>query len=198
MNTKNRKWEMHRHRFEAKHHKRLDSAYRRRILPPSTTLKRFGLKREMTVADIGSGSGYFLIPAARIVGKDAVAYAVDASKDMLAVLGKRNPPSNVVLVHTTDGYGFEIESNSVDYVIASAILHENEPVRFLKEIRRIMKPKATLLIIDWRKESLRYGPPIEERLTPAEVKAFLAKSRLKATKAVILNPRYYAIVAKKA
>jgi len=89
---------MHRHRFEAKHHKRLDSAYRRRILPPSTTLKRFGLKRGMVVADIGSGSGYFLIPAARIVGKEAAAYAVDASKDMLAVVKSKKPPTNVVPV----------------------------------------------------------------------------------------------------
>ncbi len=189
---------MHRHRFEAKHHKRLDSAYRRRILPPTATLKRFGLKKGMAVADIGAGSGYFLIPAARIVGKDAAAYAVDASKEMLAVIGKRNPPSNVVPVHTRDGYSFKMDSGSVDFVVASAILHENEPVRFLKEIRRIMKPNATLLIIDWRPESLRSGPPMEERLSPAEVKAFLAKSKLKAVKTVILNTRYYAVTAKKA
>jgi ubiquinone/menaquinone biosynthesis C-methylase UbiE len=188
---------MHRHRFEAKHHKRLDSAYRRRILPPSTTLKRFGLKRGMVVADIGAGSGYFLIPAARIVGKEAAAYAVDASKEMLAVVESKRPPSNIVYVHTKDGYSFKIETNSVDFVIASAILHENEPVRFLKEIRRIMKPKATLLIIDWRVDSLRYGPPMEERLTPAEVKAFAAKSKLKPGKSVILNSRYYAVIAKK-
>ena len=189
---------MHRHRFEAKHHKRLDSAYRRRILPPSTTLKRFGLKKGMTVADIGSGSGYFLIPAARIVGRESAAYAVDASKEMLAVIAGKKPPSNVIPVHSRDGYSFKIDTNSVDYVIASAILHENEPVKFLKEIRRIMKSKATLLIIDWRKDSLRSGPPMEERLTPAEVKAFLARSGLKAWKTVILNSRYYAVVAKKA
>ena len=188
---------MHRHRFEAKHHKRLESAYRRRILPPTATLKKFGLKKGMSVADIGAGSGYFLIPAARIAGKDARVYAVDASKEMLEVVKGKKPSSNVELVHTKDGYSFKIDSNTVDYVIASAILHENEPVRFLKEIRRIMKPGATLLIIDWRKESTRSGPPIEERLTPGEVKTFLAKSKLKATKVAILNARYYAVMAKK-
>lgn len=189
---------MHGHRFEAKHHKRLDSAYRRRILPPSTTLKRFGLKKGMTVADIGSGSGYFLIPAARIVGKDATAYGIDASKEMLAVLKRKKPPSNVVPVHTRDGYKFKVAQNSVDFVIASAILHENDPVRFLKEIRRIMKPKGTLLIIEWRRESMRAGPPMEERLTPVEVRAFLAKSRLRGFKTVILNARYFVVVAKRA
>ena len=188
---------MHRHRFEAKFHKRLESAYRRRILPPTATLKKFGLKKGMNVADIGAGSGYFLIPAARVAGKDAKVYAVDASKEMLAVLKSKRPPSNVELVHTKDGYSFRIDSNTVDYVVASTILHENEPVKFLKEIRRIMKAGATLLIIEWRKESLRDGPPTEERLSPEEVKSFLAKSKLKATKAAVLNSRYYAVVAKK-
>ncbi len=188
---------MHRHRFEAKHHKRLDSTYRRRILPPTTTLKKFGLKKGMSVADVGSGSGYFTLPAARIVGKDSPAYAVDASREMLSVLKRKRPPVNVVPVHTRNGYSFAIKTGSVDFVIASAILHENEPVRFLREIRRIMRPKATLLIIDWRKESLRYGPPAEERLSPAEVKSFLSRSRLKAVRSVILNTRYYAVIAKK-
>ncbi len=189
---------MHGHRFEAKHHKRLDSSYRRRILPPSTTLKRFGLKKGMTVADIGSGSGYFLIPAARIVGREAPAYGVDASKEMLAHLKRKKPPSNVVLLHTRDGYQFKVPSGSVDFVIASAILHENEPVKFLGEIRRIMKANAALLVIEWRKESMRAGPPMEERLDTKEVRNFLARSRMRAVKTVVLNPRYFAVVAKKA
>ncbi len=188
---------MHGHRFEAKHHKRLDSPYRRRILPPAATLKRFGLKKGMSVADIGAGSGYFLFPAARIVGKGAAAYAVDASKDMLEVIASKRPPSNVVLSHTKDGYRFNIDSKSVDYVVASAIVHENEPVKFLKEINRIMKKGATLLVIEWRKESTRSGPPMEERLAPEQVKEFLAKSKLKIVKTVVLNARYYAVVAKK-
>lgn len=188
---------MHGHRFEAKHHNRLDSTYRRRILPPASTLRKFGLKKGMTVADIGSGTGYFSIPASRIVGREARVYAVDASREMLAILKRKKLPSNVELVHTSDGYSFGMESDAVDFVIASFILHENEPVRFLKEIRRIMKPNATLLVIDWRKTPMRFGPPIEERLNPEEVETFLARSRLRTIKTAILNSRYFAVVGKK-
>lgn len=186
------------HRFEAKHHKRLESAYRRRILPPTSTLKRFGLKRGMNFADIGAGSGYFLIPAARLVGPKSSAIAVDASEEMLEIIDKKRHPSNIKLVHSRDGYTFKIESGFVDYVVASSVLHENHPVRLLKEIRRIMKPGATLLIIDWRADSKRAGPPIEERLTPEEVIGLCRRSKLKAVKSLILNTRYYAVVAKKA
>ena len=162
-----------------------------------STLKKFGLKRGMSVADIGTGSGYFLVPAARIAGREASVFGVDASKEMLSFLKRKKLPDNVKLVHTMDGYEFNMDSESVDYVIASAIVHENAPVRFLKEIRRIMKPDALLLIIDWRKESLRAGPPMHERLSPEEVKAFCAASSLRATKSVILNARYFAVLAKK-
>ena len=185
------------HRFEAKHHSRLDSRYRRRILPPASTLKRFGLKKDMTVADIGSGTGYFSIPAGRIVGKNAKVYAVDVSREMLALLKHGKPPSNLELVHTGNGYSFKIKSGTVDYVIASSILHENEPVRFLKEIRRIMKPGAILLVIEWRKMPMRFGPPIEERLTPEEVGTFLSESGLRPTKRSVLNARYFAVVGRK-
>ena len=193
-----RRGERHGHRFEAKHHKRLESPYRRRILPPASTLKRFGLKKGMSVADIGAGSGFFLIPAARIVGQDAAIFGVDASDEMLGLLKRMKLPPNVELVRTRSGYEFEIDSESVDYVIASSIIHENEPVRFLNEIRRIMKPHARLLIIDWRRDSRRAGPPMDERLSPEEVKSHCSASRLKVSRSTILNSRYYAVLAEKA
>lgn len=152
----------------------------------------------MSVADIGAGSGYFLIPAARIAGPEAPVFGVDASGQMLDILKKKSLAPNVKLVHTPDGYTFRIDSETIDFVIASSILHENDPVRFLREIRRIMKPGAWLLIIDWRKDSVRAGPPIDERLTPEEVKIFCHRSDLRTTKSLLLNPRYYAVVARRA
>jgi ubiquinone/menaquinone biosynthesis C-methylase UbiE len=185
------------HRFEAKHHKRLESSYRRRILPPFSTLKKFGLRKGMVVADIGAGTGYFSIPAARIVGKEGKVYSVDVSKDMLSIMRKKRLPSNIELLHSKDGYSFDIASEEVDYVIASSILHENEPAKFLKEVARIVKKRGKILIIEWRKESTRSGPPIEERLTPEEVKSLLNRNGMKVLKNVVLSSRYFAVSAKK-
>ena len=186
------------HRFEAKHHKKLESSYRKKILPPAATLKKFGLKKGMNVADIGAGSGYFLIPAARMIGQEATAFGVYASTEMLEIIRRRRHPSNVELVHTKDGYTVKIGSGSIDYVVVSSVLHESHPLRLLREIRRIMRSGATLLIIDWRKDSLRAGPPVEERLSPEQVRQLCGKSKLKSVRTTILNSRYYAVVAKKA
>lgn len=187
----------HGHRFEAKHHSRLDSSYRRKILPPTATLKSFGLKKGMTVSDIGAGTGYFLIPAARVVGPPAMAYGVDVSRDMLALLSRKRLPKNVCLVHTKDGYKFDVPASSVDFTIASAILHENDAQRLLLEIRRTMKKRARILLIEWRKEYTRHGPPAGERLTRTQVERLLDKSRFKVIRGGDLNSRYYAVLAEK-
>lgn len=152
----------------------------------------------MSVADIGAGTGYFLIPAARVVGMESDVYAVDTSKELLRRLESRKLYSNIRVVHSSDGYAFKIKTGAIDYVIASLIIHENNPVRFLKEIRRIMKRGGTLLVIDWRKDALRSGPPLEERLEPQEVKHFCKAAGLNPKRSLNLNSRYYAVVATRA
>ena len=185
------------HRFESKHHHRLDSKYRRRILPPTATLKSFGLKKEMTFCDVGAGTGYFLIPAARLIGRDARAFGVDVSREMLKMLGEKRLPKNISLVHTRNGYEFDVPSRSVNFALASAIVHENDGYRLLSEIRRTMKSGAKLLVIEWRKESKRHGPPMEERLDRVEVERLLSKSKFRVTRFRNLNARYYAVLAVK-
>ena len=44
-------------------------------------LSQIGLRPGDTLADIGSGDGYFSIPAARMVGKTGKVYALDVSAE---------------------------------------------------------------------------------------------------------------------
>jgi len=184
------------HRFEPKHHRGLESRYRRRILPPTTILKSFGLKKGMKVADVGVGTGYFLIPAARIVGQQGKAYGIDVSEEMLQILSKKRLPRNTVIVHSIDGYSFDVPSSEVNFVVASAILHENDPDKFLRELRRIMKRKGKLLIIEWKKTS-KFGPPLDERLDEEDVVRMLKRNRFRPVTSRSLNARYYAVLSEK-
>ncbi|MGC8595476.1 MAG: class I SAM-dependent methyltransferase [Candidatus Kryptoniota bacterium] len=185
------------HRFEAKHHRGLESQYRRRILPPTKILKSFGLRRGMKVADVGAGTGYFLIPAARIAGQQGKAYAIDVSEEMLRILSKKRLPRNTVIVHSSDGYSFDVLSSEVDFAVASAILHENDPDQFLREVRRIMKRHGKLLIIEWKKTS-QYGPPSYEKLEQDDVVRILRRNRFRPIISRSLNARYYAVLSEKA
>jgi len=52
---------------------------------PGATLRQLGVGPDETVAEIGSGNGYFALPAARIV-HPAPVYAVDIDKELLGEL----------------------------------------------------------------------------------------------------------------
>ena len=49
-------------------------------------LAQIGLKPGDTLADIGSGDGYFSIPAARMVGQSGKIYALDVSAEAISEL----------------------------------------------------------------------------------------------------------------
>src|SRR3989338_1625028 len=60
------------------------------LLDPNALLNRVGLRAGMRVADLGCGvTGHYIIPAARIVGGEGRAYAVDIQKPVLAAVESR-------------------------------------------------------------------------------------------------------------
>ncbi|MCX6743134.1 MAG: hypothetical protein NT116_02750, partial [Candidatus Parcubacteria bacterium] len=54
------------------------------FLKPQEVLAKVPLTEGMKVADLGCGNlGYFVIPAAKLIGKEGIAYAVDILKPVL-------------------------------------------------------------------------------------------------------------------
>ncbi|OYR78679.1 SAM-dependent methyltransferase, partial [Halorubrum sp. E3] len=53
---------------------------------PGATLRELGVEAGQSVAEVGCGSGYFALPAARIV-EPAPVYAVDLDEALLDELG---------------------------------------------------------------------------------------------------------------
>jgi ubiquinone/menaquinone biosynthesis C-methylase UbiE len=50
---------------------------------PETILSGFDLKSGMHVADLGTGSGFYALAAAHLVGSKGRVYAIDVQKDLL-------------------------------------------------------------------------------------------------------------------
>jgi ubiquinone/menaquinone biosynthesis C-methylase UbiE len=50
---------------------------------PETILKFAGATKGMTMADLGSGPGFFTTPMAQIAGEKGLVYAVDSNQNML-------------------------------------------------------------------------------------------------------------------
>ncbi len=103
----------------------------------------------MTVLDIGSGMGFFTIPAARMVGVRGRVIAVDLQEKMLQGLLKRAKKAGLaerieLRVCGSESLGV---SEPVDVCLAFNVVHEvPDPARLLSEIRSVLKQTGRLLL----------------------------------------------------
>ncbi len=183
------------HKFNPEHTARLLSGRRLREMKPRQFLLREGLGRGDVFVDVGCGPGFFSLPAARIVGKHGVVYAVDTEPAMLAELQRRNPPENVRCIESSEN-SVPLSDGVADFLLLAYVLHEAEDKgKFLKELRRLMKKGAKLIVLDWKKKHEEEGPPYEDRLTMKDVRALLTGAGFSRIRGGSINPSHYGVSA---
>lgn len=144
------------------------------FLQPENVIKYLNLKSGMAVADFGAGSGFFTLPAAKIVGSSGKVTALDVQKDTLDFIKRRAKLENLTNIDTLWAdielaEGSRLPANSQDAVIISNVLFQAENKQaILREALRILKPEGKLLLLDWEENDPPPGPPrhlrVPERL----------------------------------
>ena len=126
---------------------------------PVKILKMLGLREDNVVADLGAGTGHYTLAAGAIVGRGKV-YAVELQKDFVGTINSKIKEAHLSNVETIWGNvekrgGTKIGDNIVDAVIASNILFQVEDKEtFVEEVKRILKPKGKVLLVDWSPASI--------------------------------------------
>ncbi len=159
------------HKFNPEHAKNLTSPQRLEHEKPEVIVKAAGAAENMVVVDVGCGTGFYSFPLAKIVGAHGLVYAVDLSKDMIALLEKDKEQRGVRNVQPvlSQETRIPLPDKVADMLINVNMLHE--PVdrdAFIKELKRLMKDNGRLLIIDHKKEPGLTGPPLEDRVAYEE------------------------------
>ncbi len=122
---------------------------------PATNIAKLGLIDGMKVVDLGAGSGFYSIEAAKKVGASGRVYAIDVQKDLLDRLrtiatshGIRN--IEVVWGNAEKIGGTKLREAIADRVVASNVLFQIEKRdEFCLEIKRILKPGGKIMVVDW-------------------------------------------------
>lgn len=180
------------HKFSPENAGKLERSDRYELLKPGETLKRFGLAAGMKFLDVGAGTGFFSRVASEIVGPKGRVYAADMSREMLAFMKSRRVPKNMLPL-LSEEYHVPLEDGSVDFTLASSVMHENaEPRKLLAELRRLTRSGGRILIVDWKKQDEEHGPPKEERLDIRDLEAMLGDFRV--LESGELNASYYFIL----
>ena len=112
------------------------------------------------VADIGAGSGWFTVRAARRVGSTGAVYAVEINRDYLKHIEMRAAQEQLTSVRPILGKEDDplLPAASVDAVLILKTYHEiAQPIRLMRNLRRSLRTDALVGIIDRNGEGDDHG-----------------------------------------
>ncbi|MGH9857555.1 MAG: class I SAM-dependent methyltransferase, partial [Acidobacteriota bacterium] len=124
------------------------------FIRPEALWKEVGLRAEQTVVHLGSGAGFYIIPAAKIVGSHGRAIAIDIRSDMLTEVENRARQKGVENVKTMRANlenkpGSDLPDNTADWVLVANILHQSDPQRILREAHRVCAMNGHIVVVEW-------------------------------------------------
>jgi len=102
------------------------------------------LKPEMTVLELGCGTGSFTRELAR---SGAEVFAIDVSPQLLEIADANCSAPNVQY-QIQNAYALTYSEGTFDSVVGSSVLHHLEIEAALREIYRVLKPRGTILLTE--------------------------------------------------
>lgn len=159
------------------------------------------LQKGITLLDVACGRGAYSLAASEDVGPDGRILAFDLWQEGIDHLQKeislrqiRNVEARVVDVSQK----LPLEDQSVDVCLLATVLHDlilvHKDRGTLKEIKRVMKPRGTVAVIEFKKIEGPPGPPIEIRISAEDVVERLRPYSLRLDRTVDMGPYNYLAV----
>jgi cyclopropane fatty-acyl-phospholipid synthase-like methyltransferase len=128
-----------------------DAPGRDERLQINRVMDMLGIAPGKNVADIGAGSGWFTVRAARRVTGSGTVYAVDISTEAIQYIDQRAKKEQLQNIKTilSKPDDPQLPSDSIDAVLLLKTYHEvAHPLVLLSKLRTALKPGARIGIID--------------------------------------------------
>ncbi len=122
-------------------------------------LERLHIREGQTIADIGSGGGYFTLAFAQKAGKTGRVYAVDIKKKYLDFIRRRSEQAgldNIIFVLAGKGE-INLPEADLDLVFARNVFHHlPEPANYFANLKKYLKPGGKAAIIEHKKKGFGF------------------------------------------
>jgi ubiquinone/menaquinone biosynthesis C-methylase UbiE len=147
---------------------------------PHEVMQALAVRPGATVADIGAGSGYFTLRLAHHVGPTGRVYAVDVNPGMIRHLDERIRDAGLSHVTTILAPPDDPRlPEPVDLVLIVDVWHHIEdPDVYLEKLKTSLKPGGRIVMIDFHKDELPVGPPVEMKIARNELVAWMEQRGL--------------------
>ena len=119
---------------------------------PNLAIDLLQLRKDMLVADLGAGTGYF---TSKMAPKCSVVYAVDIQQEMLDLNAKQISKKGIKNVEFILGSNNQtgLPKNTLDLVLLVDVYHELEnPYEIMNDIKLALNDSGKVVLLEYRKE----------------------------------------------
>lgn len=169
---------------------------------PQKNIAELGIEHGMKVVDLGAGTGFYSLEAAKKVGPGGRVYAVDVQQDLLNKIKNSGSLAGLHNIEVIWGNieklgGTKLREAIADRVVLSNTLFqiaEADRDNLALEAKRILKSGGKLMVIDWTS-----GSPLSPKTLIPQMLAegIFQKIGFKIEKSFTAGDHHYGIIFKK-
>ncbi len=116
-------------------------------------LSSLNIKEGDTIADIGSGGGFFVFEFAQRVRPQGLVYAVDTNEELLAHIKKQQDKKSMKNIKTVRAKedSPNLPEKSCDLIFLRDVFHHlADPAAYFRLLIPCLKPEGKVAVIDWK------------------------------------------------
>ncbi len=185
-------------KFDPKKLQKLNNPQRLIDIPPDFVWEKLNIEKPGVLVEIGAGTAFFSIAFLQKC-KTSTLYACDLSEVMIEWMDENVSPQfpNIIPVKTEE-HTVPLDDGIADLVFMISLHHElDSPPLTLIEANRILKPNGKIFIVDWKKEDMAEGPPIQIRCLPEQIKEQLVNAGFKQVAIYNEMQKHFLVVGEK-
>ncbi len=144
-------------------------------------LANLGVKRGMTICDMGCGNGFYTSQLAKMVGEEGHVYGVDIQPEMLELLNERADKDGITNVTPVLGTftNPRLPKGKFDLILCVDVYHEfSHPEHMLAAMRKALAKDGLVVLVEFRAEDPNVPIKPEHKMTKKQILAELPPNGL--------------------
>ncbi len=122
-------------------------------------MNTLNIRPGQSIADIGSGGGFFTFLFSQHTGKDGKVYAIDTNQDFLEFIDKqaaRQKLTNITTLLATE-HAIPLPSHSIDLLFVRGVYHHLQNRTFyFSEAKKVLTSQGRIAIIEYSQKGFKY------------------------------------------
>ncbi len=169
---------------------------------PARNVSVLGVEPGMKIADLGSGSGAYVLALAEALLMSGTVYAIDVQKELLRRIKNEAEKRGLTNVEIVWGNLEEKEGSKLapkmDLVLISNLLFQlDDHKAVLSEAARVLKIGGRVAIIDWTESFGNMGPHTDAVVTKEEAYELARGAGLTFVKEFAAGAHHYGLIFRK-